>query len=142
MYHGEDLAKAGAAPATLGSGAIGQAVNLGARGGGNLASARSTTIQVLVSQAIDTTNYARDRLESLEALSSRALTLATRLTGSFPAPATDRAGLVAGEKERPPGAALEEVGRCIGDIRRPLAAMDDPFQRLVVALNAIEEALS
>lgn len=141
MYHGEEMAKA-AASTGLGNSAIGPSQNLGAQRIGNLAASRPTTIQGLVTQAIETTNYARDWLESLDALSSRALNLATRLTGSFPAPATDRAGLVAGEKERPPGAALEEVGRCIGDIRRPLAAMDDPFQRLVVALNAIEEALS
>jgi len=142
MYQGEGLATSHGAIGVARAQLIGGQAAVASVGGvGNLAATRQTTVPGLVSQAIETTNYARDQLESLEALSSRAFNLAQRLTGSLPGPGAEPAPPATGEKERPPAAALEGLGQCIGEIRRPLAAMNPSFARLVAALNAIEEAL-
>ena len=142
MYHGEGLAKSHAAIGGARGGAIigpSEAASVG--GIGNLAASRQTTVPGLVSQAIETTNFARDRLESLEALSSRAFNVAQRLTGAISGSGATAGPSAADEKQGPPAAALEGLGQCIAEIRRPLAAMNTSFDRLVVALNAIEEAL-
>jgi hypothetical protein len=95
----------------------------------------------LIAQAAETGNYAADRAMSLDAFASRAVEIATRLTGSFPTPGPDRSPL-SGEKSAEAASALEALQQTIGNIRRPLTAMDEPFARLSAALDAIDRALS
>jgi hypothetical protein len=105
--------------------------------------ARETpSVPGLVAQASEIGKYAADRAMSVENLSARALDLATRLTGSFPAPAGSQNRNARDDREHGPDSALGALQQTIGSIRGPLSAMDDSFHRLATALDAIERALS
>jgi hypothetical protein len=134
MYHGEELAKANHATVNFPS----QSTE---RGGSVGRAIRQASIPGLISTAGETRNYATDRLESLQAISSRAVDIATRLTGSFPVAGPDRGAPATGEKSLEPSSALDALALTVGEIRRPLSAMDEAFARLVSALDQIENAL-
>ena len=135
MYHGEDLAKAAH------SGGMNQRIYADAQSEGSVRGPRSASLPGLIAQASETGKYAADRAMSIDALSCRALDIATRLTGSFPAPANGRGSENASEGVGP-DSALGALQQTIGAIRGPLSAMDDSFHRLATALDAIERALS
>lgn len=136
MFHGEEMTKTASA-----SGVLPQGYGNGLAGPSERVIRTAPTIGTLVGMAIETQKLAADRAMSLDALSSRALDIATRLTGSFPAPDPGPRVGSAGERVEDPSSALDVVQREIGGIRGPLSAMDGYFDRLAVALDAIERAI-
>lgn len=140
MYHGEDLAKHAAAQAVIGGGQ--RAYGDGQSEVSIRAVRQMATVPGLIAQAAETQKYAADRAVSLDGLAGRALDIATRLTGSFPTPAPAGLNAKGGDSPDGPGSALDALQITIGGIRRPLSAMDDGFNRLAAALEAIERALN
>lgn len=135
MYHGEDVAKASYANASCSQRVVEASGSLDMRpreqrvGG---------TVAGIISHAESVHSLSMDRLSSLSEMASRALNLATRLAGPFPAP-----GLEAPEKspgDDPAVSALDEAQRRVAELRRPLKAMDLQFARLSEALDAIERS--
>jgi len=98
------------------------------------------TVPALIAQAAEIHKYAADRAMSVDGLASRALDIATRLTGSFPTPSPNRDASSTSDRADPQSA-LDALQRTIGEIGRPLSSMEDGFQRLAAALDAIDGAL-
>ncbi|MDH2313365.1 hypothetical protein [Methylobacterium brachiatum] len=136
MYHGEDLAKA------LVSGALGPRSYSEVPAEAPRTAPRAASVPGLIAQASEIGQYAADRAMSVDGLSCRALDLATRLTGSFPAPAGRQANGETADRGVGPDSALSALQQTISNIRGPLSAMDDSFHRLATALDAIDRALS
>ncbi|MFK5600226.1 hypothetical protein ACFZ8E_24985 [Methylobacterium sp. HMF5984] len=113
---------------------------LGSSGEVKGATGAGPTLAGVVELAAIARKFGMERCITIEDLASRAISIATRIAGSYPCGAPPGDSRVDGERVEP-HSALDALVREVVAVREPLSRMDQPLNDLSAALDVLERSI-